>query len=101
LHKEVSPPGLNNPAEFVLYQNYPNPFSSSTDIWFSLPESNRILIDVFDIYGKKIETLVDENLLPGYHKTIFEGRNYRDGIYICRIQVGNYKEVMRMVLLKK
>jgi hypothetical protein len=94
-------PGLNNPAKYALYQNYPNPFNSSTDIWFALPESKKVLIDVFDIYGKKIETLVDENLPTGYHKIVFEDNNYRDGVYICRIQSGIYKQVIRMVLIKK
>jgi parallel beta-helix repeat protein len=89
------------PIACALYQNYPNPFNSSTDIWFALPENKKVLIDVFDIYGKKIETLVDENLPPGYHKTVFEDNNYRDGVYICHIQSGNYKQVIKMVLIKK
>jgi hypothetical protein len=97
----IEEPGSEIPVACALYQNYPNPFTNSTEIWFALPERNKVNIDVFDVAGKKIETLINEILPPGYHKIVFDGSNHKDGIYLCRIRSGKYKQVMKMVLAGK
>jgi hypothetical protein len=93
-------PGSNMPTGYALYQNFPNPFNGATVIWYAIPEYNNVIVEVFDLSGKKIETLVDEDLPPGYHKTVFESKTYRDGVYLCRISAGNYQQVMKMVLAR-
>jgi uncharacterized delta-60 repeat protein len=87
-------------SEFTLNQNYPNPFSSSTTISWQLPVSKHVSIKVYDILGKEVATLVNENIESGYHETIFDGSALAGGIYVCRLQAGYFVQTRKMLLLK-
>jgi hypothetical protein len=83
-----------------LYQNYPNPFNPSTDIRFDLPEATRISIKVYDMLGKEITTLKDENINAGYHSVIFNAKNLASGLYMYKIVTDKHTQVRKMSLLK-
>ena len=91
------------PERFNLLQNYPNPFNPKTKIKFSVPstgKNNFVKIVVYDITGKQITTLVDENFAPGSYEVDFNGDNYSSGIYFYRMITGNYTETRKMILVK-
>lgn len=92
------------PTEFILYQNYPNPFNPVTTIKFSVPDVGTgpalSVLVVYDILGKKIATLVNEEKLPGTYEVKFDASHLPSGIYFYRLLVGNYSETKSMVLLK-
>jgi len=95
----------NVPAEFKLYQNYPNPFNPSTKIKFSLPHLSKggavaVRLIVYDILGREIQTLVNEELAPGTYETEFNAADLPSGIYLYRISAGDYSETKKMILVK-
>jgi len=88
------------PANYNLSQNYPNPFNPSTKIRYSIPQSSNVVIEVFDILGNEIETLVSEEKTAGtYEKTLY-AENLPSGVYFYRLQAGSFVEIKKMVLLK-
>jgi len=89
---------------FRLEQSVPNPFRGSTMIAFALPERTRVELNVYDIAGRLMTTLVDEDLAPGRHEFRWDGRGrdgaaVRPGVYLCRIQAGAFGESRRLVRL--
>ncbi len=92
------------PTEFILYQNYPNPFNPVTTIKFSVPDVGTELalsvINIYDILGNEISTLVNEQKTPGTYEVKFDASNLPSGIYFYRLLIGNYSETKSMVLLK-
>jgi hypothetical protein len=83
-----------------LHQNTPNPFNPSTMIRFSLAETQRVIIDVFDLQGRRIARILDDSLPPGEHSQLFRPVSLSSGIYLLRLRAGNYQESRRLVLLK-
>ncbi len=102
--------GVNNissnvPAEYKLYQNYPNPFNPMTKIKFSLPSSSKggaiaVQLIVYDILGREIQTLVNDELAPGEYETEFNASGLPSGIYLYRITAGAFTETKKMILVK-
>ncbi len=88
------------PMQFLLSQNYPNPFNASTIIQYSLLEASQVRIEIYDILGRKVETLVQGEQPAGYHKHVWDASDHSSGIYFYRIQAGDYAETRKMVLLK-
>jgi hypothetical protein len=88
------------PSHFHLDQNYPNPFNPETRIKFALPKPEKVKIEVYNIIGQKIETLLNKSLPAGYHEVEFNGQNLSSGIYLYRIDAGEFHDVKKMVLLK-
>jgi hypothetical protein len=88
------------PASYFTLTNYPNPFNSSTRIKFTLPGPASTKIEIFNSLGQKVSTLQDEYLLAGHHEIEFEAQNLSSGIYFCRIQAGELKDVIKMILIK-
>jgi lysophospholipase L1-like esterase len=88
------------PVKFELSQNYPNPFNPSTNIEFSLPHSSKVKIDVYDILGQHIQTLINLELEAGYHNVVFNAADLAGGTYIYRIITDNYSQAKKMVLLR-
>ncbi|HAY34149.1 MAG TPA: hypothetical protein DCY06_08425, partial [Bacteroidetes bacterium] len=88
------------PAEYTISQNYPNPFNPVTGINFSIPKSGFVNITVYDILGKEIKNLVNENLNAGYYKTDFSGNDLPSGAYFYRITAGEFVQIRKMTLLK-
>lgn len=88
------------PLEFALLQNYPNPFNPSTVLTLTLPQSSHVRLDIYDITGRKIQTLVNENLQPGTHTAEFNASAFSSGIYIAKITAGSYSQTVKMTYLK-
>ncbi|MBK8982767.1 MAG: T9SS type A sorting domain-containing protein [Ignavibacteria bacterium] len=88
------------PAEYKLYNNYPNPFNPSTKIEFDLPEAADVEITVYDFLGRKVKDLVSQNLQAGKYRTEFDARDYSSGIYFYTYTAGKYRETGRMILIK-
>ena len=88
------------PGQFLLGQNYPNPFNPSTTISYSIPKSGFVSITVFDVLGRKVETLVNEEKLPGNYKTIFNSDNLASGVYFYKLESGDFISIKKMLLIK-
>lgn len=88
------------PGHFTLWQNYPNPFNPSTTINYAVPEKCNVKIQVFDILGREVSLLVDEERNPGYYSVKFNNVNYASGVYIYRIQAGSFIDTKKFILLK-
>ena len=88
------------PEKTSLYENYPDPFNPSTKIKFALPKSEHVNINVFNMLGQKIETLLNKKMPIGYHILEFTAHNLASGIYFYKIEAGNFEDVKKMLLLK-
>jgi len=90
----------NTPYEYKLFQNYPNPFNASTEIYFSLPENGNVILNVYDILGRKVKELKNEEMTKGTHKLDFNSAGLSSGVYIYSIQTDNFYQAKKMLLLK-
>lgn len=91
-------PGI--PKSLVLEQNYPNPFNPSTTIGFQVPERAHVALRVYDMLGKEIATLVDEDMSPGRHAVDWNAAGMSSGVYLCVLHSGARVSSRRMLLLK-
>jgi predicted GH43/DUF377 family glycosyl hydrolase len=89
-----------DPKYLSLEQNYPNPFNPITNIQFSNPKSQFISLEIYNVLGQKVASLVSEKLNPGVHKYEWQAGGLPSGIYYCRIQAGEFEQVRKMVLLR-
>ena len=92
--------GQQIPDHFDLYNNYPNPFNPSTRIRFAVPEISNVKIEVYNLTGEKVTTLINEVKSAGYYEVNFNAVNIASGIYFYRIQAGDFVETKKMILLK-
>jgi len=88
------------PYNYFLGQNYPNPFNPTTVINYSLPKSGFVTIKVYDVLGKVVTTLVNENKPVGNYKVEFNANKLTSGIYFYRMEAGNFIESKKLLLLK-
>ena len=88
------------PKSYALSQNYPNPFNPSTVITFSLPKSDNVKLEVFNLLGEKIVTLVNKNLSAGYYNFNFDASKLAAGTYIYSVKTSDFVESKKMILLK-
>lgn len=88
------------PSEYTLSQNYPNPFNPTTTIQFQLPLAEHVTLDVFDLLGRKVATLLDRMQPAGTQTVQFDARNLSSGMYIYRIQAGDFIATQTMMLIK-
>jgi protocatechuate 3,4-dioxygenase beta subunit len=89
------------PANFELYQNYPNPFNPTTTIEFTIPANGRVVLKVYDLLGREVATLLDENRKAGvYQQTVFDASKLSSGIYFARLESGGRQLLKKMLLLK-
>lgn len=101
-----TPVGIDNDEqvfhaeEISLSQNYPNPFNPTTNIVFHLPTSEMAIVTVYNILGQKVKTLVNRQLVAGYHKVQFDGANLSSGVYFVRLQAAGQTQIRKMMLLK-
>ena len=89
-----------NNDEYTINQNYPNPFNQSTLIQYSVPKTGFVQIKVFNVIGKYITTLVNEEKQSGTYQVEFNGNNLSSGIYFYRMQADNYLQTKKFLLLK-
>jgi len=92
-------------SEFKLYQNYPNPFNPSTTISYSIPgnvksETANVKLDVYDILGNKVATLVNKLQTEGNYKIKFDASNFASGIYLYKLNYGSFMQTKKMLLIK-
>ena len=85
---------------FYLSQNYPNPFNPSTQIRYQISESGRVTLTVFDLLGREVRTLVDEQKQPGTYTVTFDGSGLASGVYFYRLQAGSFTTTRKLVLLR-
>jgi hypothetical protein len=97
---DVAEDGPTLPTTPTLSQNYPNPFNPSTTIKFTLATPAEVSLDVFNLMGQKIVTLVDEPLGAGLHEVTFDASGYASAIYFYRLTAGEFRQVRKMVLVK-
>jgi parallel beta-helix repeat protein len=93
------------PSAFSLYQNCPNPFNPTTNIEFDLPRSGPVRIEIFNILGQKIRTLVNEHMKAGHWLVDWDGKDdngndVSSGIYFYRLQAGEFTQTKKMILLR-
>jgi hypothetical protein len=89
------------PNYYSLSQNYPNPFNPSTQIKFSVPKTSNVTMKVYDVLGKEVAVLVNNELKQaGFYTVEFNASNLASGIYFYRINAGDYSAVKKMVLVK-
>lgn len=88
------------PNKYSLYQNYPNPFNPETNIKYDLPEDAFVILQVFDLLGREIKTLVNEYKKGGSYTASFNGSELASGIYFYKIKAGNFSQVNKMVMIK-
>lgn len=94
--------GSNNPVPqtYSLSQNYPNPFNPVTSIKYDLPKPGFVKLTVYDMTGKEVEVLVNEEKEPGKYEITWDGSKYSSGVYFYNIETGDFKETKKMVLIK-
>jgi hypothetical protein len=87
-------------TDYFLFQNYPNPFNPVTKIKFSIPRSEVVQINVYDVLGKEIKTLLNEYKQAGTYEIEFDATSLPSGVYFYRMISGNYSETKKMILLR-
>ena len=93
------------PVKYKLGQNYPNPFNPTTQISFAIPEPSHVIIEVFNITGQRVATIVDDFMATGAYTVNWNGSDQNgyevaSGIYLYRLTAGTYSETKKMVLMK-
>jgi S-formylglutathione hydrolase FrmB len=91
---------LTNPTEFVFYQNYPNPFNPSTKISWRSPIRSIQTVKIFNVLGKEIAKLIDEEKPAGTYEVTWKAANLPSGVYFYQIKAGNYVATRKMILLR-
>jgi hypothetical protein len=89
-----------NSENYELYQNYPNPFNPTTTIRFTIPHRSNVTLKVYDMLGKEIATLVDEEKNPGSYEVKFDASNLPSGVYFYKIKAGEFTQTKKMILMK-
>lgn len=88
------------PTEYYLSQNFPNPFNPSTTIQYQLPHAGFVSLTVYDVLGKEVATLVNEEKSAGRYSVQFTTNRVSSGVYFYRLRAGEYHSIKRMVVLK-
>ncbi|MCF7918209.1 T9SS type A sorting domain-containing protein [Candidatus Gracilibacteria bacterium] len=90
----------NIPANYSLSQNYPNPFNPSTMIEFSIPEASYVSLKIYDMLGREVETLINEQVSVGTHSLSWNASHLSSGLYIYKVQAGSFTQTKKMILMK-
>lgn len=88
------------PSTYALYQNFPNPFNPATAIRYQVPRVSRVRLVVYDILGREVATLVNENKPTGVHEVQFDASGLPSGVYLCRMTAGSFMELRKLLLLR-
>jgi hypothetical protein len=89
------------PRKFELMQNYPNPFNPTTKIKYAIPQATHVRIEIYNVLGQRVRTLVNEEKVPGYYTVNFDARSLASGFYIYRLQAASgFNSVKKMIVIK-
>jgi len=88
------------PCEFTLSQNYPNPFNPTTTIKYDLPIDAHVTLKLYDVLGREVLTLVNEQAKAGYHSTTLDASRLSSGVYFYRIQAGQFSQTKKLILVR-
>ena len=89
-----------SPVKFALFNNYPNPFNPTTTIKYEIPKTVNVSLKVYDILGREVKTLINQEQKPGFYEIPFGNDELASGIYFYRLQAGNFIQTKKMILLK-
>ena len=87
-------------TDYILYQNYPNPFNPQTVIKFRIDKPENVSIEIFNLLGQKIQTILNNKKSAGLHKVIFNADDLSSGVYLYKICAGTFQEIKKMVLIR-
>lgn len=90
----------NLPKTFHLYPNYPNPFNPSTMIFYDVPTTSIVSLTVYDLLGRKVETLINQRQSPGKYGVRFDASRLASGVYFYRLQAGGFSQTKKLMLVK-
>ncbi|HKI44345.1 MAG TPA: T9SS type A sorting domain-containing protein, partial [Balneolales bacterium] len=90
----------NLPARYSLHQNYPNPFNPTTTISFALPKAGKVRLEIYNILGQKVATLINKSMRAGYYNVQWDARQVASGLYLYRITSGHFVKTKKMMLIK-
>ncbi len=101
----ISSSNVKFPEDVLLIGNYPNPFNPATTIYYELPNASKVKLEVYNLLGQNVRTLINVRQEAGRHQIVWDGENdfglpVASGIYIYRFQAGNYSKIMKMILMK-
>ncbi len=88
------------PKKYSLSQNYPNPFNPSTNFKYGLKESSNIVLEIYNVQGRRVKILVNERQSAGYHTLRVDMSDLSSGVYLYRLRAGNFVKSRKMILLK-
>ena len=88
------------PTEFGLAQNVPNPFNPTTEIRYQVPAASHVELAVYDALGRKVQVLVDGLVQGGYRTVVWDAKEAASGVYLVRMEAGDFVEVRKMVLIR-
>ena len=93
------------PREFIVYQNFPNPFNPTTEIKYGIPKDSKVEITIYNALGQKVRSLYSGDQKAGYHTVTWDSRNesgvrLSSGIYFYRVSAGKHQSIKKMILLK-
>ncbi len=98
--KPLTPETQSAVTEYGLAQNYPNPFNPTTQISYQLPGNSMVRLEVFDLLGRKVQTLVNEQKQAGRYTVSFDASHLASGVYIYRLQAGDFTQSKQLFLIK-
>ncbi len=101
----VSENGRGIPKTFELSNNYPNPFNPTTVIQYAMPRADQVSLEIYNLLGQRVRTLVEGVISPGYHEAVWDGRNesgqqVESGVYFYRLNTGETALVKKMLFIK-
>lgn len=91
---------IDSPTQYVLDQNFPNPFNPQTVIRFSLPDDAKVTLNVFNVLGEEVARLVEGERAAGAHQVVFDASKLPSGLYVYRLDAGTFTQTRRMLLIR-
>lgn len=91
---------VHNAYSFELQQNYPNPFNPVTTIRYTIPENNHVILAVYNTLGQRVDKIIDGEMTAGRHSITYDASHLPSGVYMYRIQAGEYSDIKKLMLVK-